>query len=625
MQARHLISAAVLAACAAGAQAQQTFRIVAVGDSYASGEGASDGNSENPEWRSSAPGSPESRTDVSCHRSSRAWPRLVADGFRENTGAPVEFTSFACSGGEIPDLISKPYKGVADDCSLDIGMRDAQGANVPLSGQLCEVARRFDGKQIDALLVSIGGNDVGFGPTVTHCLVAPNCSTNPPLVPHASNDLDAGKAKLRDLYAKLAASVEALNADSMRRHNRPFIHNVFLVEYPVPMRNQDGHVCNGGRPLPGMPWTRPVGDALDLIGALEARWAAEDVIPTLNEMVRHGAGLVKDAAGQAYGFYVGGVVPRFDRHGYCADQRWINLLRDSLARQGDYPGAVHPNIQGHRAYAEAVLPAVRAIVPPAGPQLVIAAASTPGTQTALTPAGLRLAWQGGGADATSVQVATRAADVARGVGPAEQPLNPGANAFALPPRLPRNGEAGWSIATRSGSSLPSAIVAVPAQASDFAVRACNAAACSPWSPPVRFAMVDGFARSAVGGLRASKPGANVIRATWNSGPAQANTWHQVAYRSSALQGGERLAEVPSGTGQHTMTALPRADFQVALRECRWVFVSPQERAGESCTPWSGPVAVSLKPPVLRRDDRPAIAIPQPARPVITRPDFSPIR
>jgi hypothetical protein len=607
MQARHLISAAVLAACTAGAHAQQAFRIVAIGDSYASGEGASDGS--NPAtWQSSAEGAPERATDLSCHRSSRAWPRQVADGFRESTGRPVEFTSFACSGAEIPDLIDKPYKGVGQNCNDGVG------------GQLCEVERRFEGKQIDALLVSIGGNDVGFGPTVTHCVVAPDCGTNPPIVDGATNDIAAGERKLAELYTAFARRIEEIN-----RRGKVTIHNVYLVEYPIPLRDEHGNICNAGRPLPGMPWTRPTLDALDAIGAREAKWAAEVVMPSLNRMVQQGAGMIRDDGGAPYGFFVGGVVERFRQHGYCAENRWINLLRESFARQGDFPGAVHPNIQGQQGYRDAVLPALRALVPPAAPQLVIAAGAAPGTQTALTPAGLRLAWQGNGPETAAIQIASRAADVARSVAPVEQPANPKPDAFALPPRLPRNGDAGWSIATLTGSSAQSTLVAAPAQPRDFAVRACTGAACSPWSRPVRFAAVDGLARRVVEGLRATTPALNAIRATWTTGPAQANTYHQVAYRSSALPGGERIAEVPSGGGQHTLAALPRADFQVAVRECAWTLLSPQERAGQACGPWSAPVAVSLKPAVVRPADRPAGAIVQPVRPHITRPHFDPIR
>lgn len=608
MRSTRFILAAALAAGTAAIQAQPAFRIVAVGDSYASGEGAPDGG--NPaDWRSSQDGTPERATDGSCHRSSRAWPRLVADGFRAGTGRPVEFTSFACSGAEVPDLVEQEYKGVGQGCGPGLG------------GQLCELERRFAGKQVDALLVSIGGNDVGFGPTVTHCLLAPDCSTNPPLVEGASNDVAQGEARLAELYRKLAGKIEEIN-----QRGQVTIHNVFLVEYPVPMRDEHGHICNGGRPLPGMPWTRPTADALDTIGAREAKWATEVVIPALNRMVRQGAGLIKDGAGAPYGFYVGGVVERFHTHGYCASNRWINLLRDSIERQGDYPGAVHPNIQGHQAYRDAVLPALRAIVPPAVPQLVIAPTAPPGTQTALTPAGLRLAWQAGGPDITGFQIARRPADAARGVAPAELPAGPRADAFALPPRLPRDGDGGWSITRREGS-LQSALLPAPAQASDFAVRACNAAACSPWSRPVRFTPVDGFARRTVQGLQATAAGGTVIRATWNATPAQANTWHQVAYRSAALSGGERISEVPSGAGRHLRGGLPRADFTVAVRECAWSLASPQERAGESCGPWSAPVAVSLKPPTLRAPGLPiGSAIEREHDRVrITRPDFQPIR
>jgi lysophospholipase L1-like esterase len=111
--------------------------IASLGDSYSSGEGA---------------GPFERATDVhignGCHRSSKAWPRLL--------GVPVE-NHFACSGATTADFYSGQKRGILaapDD-----------------TGQLDRLRALAGRESISKVYVTIGGNDLGFGRIIRDCVV----------------------------------------------------------------------------------------------------------------------------------------------------------------------------------------------------------------------------------------------------------------------------------------------------------------------------------------------------------------------------------------------------------------------------------------------------------------------
>jgi hypothetical protein len=55
--------------------------------------------------------------------------------------------------------------------------------------------------------------------------------------------------------------------------------------------------------------------------------------------------------------FVEGVDPRFAGHGYCSDVTWLTRLQNTFQFQGDQNGALHPNVAGYGAYADAIVEA----------------------------------------------------------------------------------------------------------------------------------------------------------------------------------------------------------------------------------------------------------------------------
>ena len=121
---------------------------VALGDSYASGEGIRP-YLQGPQ-------------DNLCHRSSGSWPGMVSvPGSTDPLSArkDADFQFLACSGARIVNLDTEP-----------------QPKNMWSGGRI-EIPRQLDLLRRDADLVtlSIGGNDLGFAPIMIHCFTSLEC------------------------------------------------------------------------------------------------------------------------------------------------------------------------------------------------------------------------------------------------------------------------------------------------------------------------------------------------------------------------------------------------------------------------------------------------------------------
>jgi hypothetical protein len=381
--------------------------IVAIGDSYASGEG----NPEAPRVGSSLParwaGSSDpaaAATHAAARRSSVAWPSRVALAMeRVDDATSVTFISVAASGARI-----------------DRGILTAQGDDLPAS-QIDELRRLVGDRRIDVLLIQAGGNDVGFVRAVRTLVEA-----DPMLDPICYDLLVENTfASIRDgdwsrgvrLGYKAPFSLECrpdvsrrgwsdlpgLDGlpgafDRLRAALEPFaVGTTVMVGYPDPTgAAADGDSC---REIVG-DTTPPFG--LHEIDHNEQRLGVELLLDPLNS--------VMGGAARRNGWvFVDGVAAAFAAgHGYCApwpdygypseyghtapigggrlsypegwfrnpgrdggpmlvggiDVTWYRTAGQSAVLQGpearfDTTGTLHPNEVGHDAIARLVLAAMR--------------------------------------------------------------------------------------------------------------------------------------------------------------------------------------------------------------------------------------------------------------------------
>ena len=230
-------------------QKSKSLSIVQLGDSYSSGNGA--GNYHGP---------------ADCRRSGRNWGALFAS-WANLQGIAASYQNHACSGGTIGDLFSsrtlpkQSPRGVSansveeakakldssDACSIRAVGDDFLSVDYHLKKNNswwpwakdytyeCQITIRaqadFVGPQTDLVLMTMGGNDLGFSHLVANCFG--------PKVPfvmdgaHAvkcRDDIAAAKTNLPSTLDKLKANISQLITTRMTGSTTS---KVMLLSYPL--------------------------------------------------------------------------------------------------------------------------------------------------------------------------------------------------------------------------------------------------------------------------------------------------------------------------------------------------------------------------------------------------------
>lgn len=435
--------------------------IVGLGDSYASG----DGNPDRPvRWRDDAAASfgnvhsldlrgyPERKvTSIAykgrqvdgpsafwlnqpCHRSLYSHQLRVALQLAlDEPDRSVTFLGLSCSGAEITSGLLAAWKGVERFPTVPRRSQIGEAAVAQCGGQGLEVRNyassftdggripSLDGltlercpparaRKIDLVLISIGGNDVGFAKLVAYAILQEHTPLRSVGQVYTPREV---KALFPELTSRFKLLRRALHNHLHIPWNEP--QRIVLTAYPTLAVERDGQsICEGGNSagLDGFPAFR-----LDRRRVAEAEAVAADLNERLVLVARK------------YGWsFVSQHRPRFAGRGICAGQeagsgtahdelllprwkgrawspyrpsayepyaprmRWIRTSNDAymtshvdlssdLRRQGrgdgryqptdllrasTFGGAFHPTAEGQAAIADAVLDRARRIVRQSG-------------------------------------------------------------------------------------------------------------------------------------------------------------------------------------------------------------------------------------------------------------------
>lgn len=328
--------------------AGRTFRVALMGDSFAAGEGSP--NLSGARWSSNP-----------CHRSnengrSAALRRLQADiaGAARVPANRVQFIDVACSGATINgSILGENYRGVIPLTTTGPGPVGA-----PLDSQLTQVKRWLNGAPLDALVISVGGNDIGFGRVVVKCMSPlATCKDDRALETvirrGAFGDsetvgLDFLKGAYEDMKARFDAELKP--------------KAVYLVGVPNPVKDQDGRHCHryddGVGIMPSNfldPLNHPfvMFAGLSTLGTVstaefdrgEAKWVEDTLVNPLNEKL---ASIASDFRSSNWKFVRLDFMTR--HHGFCAKAPWFHTFKTSLQTQRDFNGIAHPNRNGYQVY-----------------------------------------------------------------------------------------------------------------------------------------------------------------------------------------------------------------------------------------------------------------------------------
>jgi lysophospholipase L1-like esterase len=313
------------------AQVRNTV-IVSLGDSYASGEG----NPRNVDaWlRARSPFAafrPYWDNDV-CRRSTRAAPAQAALQLEQSDPrSAVTFIHLACSGA-----------------TIQRGVLGSQAPGIP--AQIDAMQQLLASTRVDAIMLSIGGNDIGFGTLLQTCLLNTNC----PLVRATSGPLASYPTIQEGVQQRLAQ----LRIDFLALRDRLAVvapnTPVFITMYPDITRNADGAPCSYfGMPPSDFSWARET----ILVPDPPASYTYTTTQGTpVNFPLPNGTLNSQIAQTQDFGWRpVRGTWTASGTstvgHGICAGQQsWVI----GINLNGNTNGAFHPNPAGQQAMADAL-------------------------------------------------------------------------------------------------------------------------------------------------------------------------------------------------------------------------------------------------------------------------------
>ena len=328
----------------------KNYLIVSMGESYASGEGNPLRNAEwvweNGHPHVETPAFWGTDEDWSCHRSANAGAARAALALeRSDPKSSVIYLSTACSGSEVTHLIESSYPGIIEG----ITVHPPQIKQV--KDTLCPNCSQ---PEIDAVIVSTGGNDIGFADIIAACVLGS------PFTPFDLCSEDT------ELHAEIGGKINQLVGVEIVPNSNPFTSEgtydrladtvaghlnykgFYLTEYPDPTRNNNGDVCDEIILEGAIPGDGEIGHD-DLV------WASSFVVGNLNVAGNYAIGQhdISDRWRTVPGISAG-----FSHSGYCANPHMIVHYGESMDNQGDKFGSMHPNAAGHVVYAEQIIKAL---------------------------------------------------------------------------------------------------------------------------------------------------------------------------------------------------------------------------------------------------------------------------
>jgi hypothetical protein len=257
--------------------------IVGMGDSFASGEGNPDVPvkfDENARFNNLYPrrarddaGGNAQWLDELCHRSLYSHQlRTALQIAIENPQAAVTYLGYSCSSAKIDegilgpqlyvdyvsrkngnadngDTVARSFRGKDKDTQIRWMLRElCIDKPVEQVGNWTCPEGRYR-RNVDFLLLSIGGNDIGFSSLVGWSTLRPSASSR--LAKFFGATISAGKfadnmkSILPEAYARLAKAIEV--AVPIKNNGLPFDPSrIILNSYPDLLEDENGNVCAAG-------------------------------------------------------------------------------------------------------------------------------------------------------------------------------------------------------------------------------------------------------------------------------------------------------------------------------------------------------------------------------------------
>lgn len=313
--------------------------LVTMGDSYISGEGGR--WSGNWEYSSGNRGG----TDRAAYKRRGSWyydaSRVygtTTSGCHRSDVAPAASTTvavdarinLACSGAVTQNILRSVSGG------------SGQHGEAPQADQLAQVAATHD---IEVIVLSIGGNDLGFASIILDCAVEYN--TSPSWWPNTCNGEQQANvdSRMAGAMAGVDAAIGEIQAVMAAAGDTDY--RLILQSYPSPIPSgADFRYSESG-------WSRTATGGCPFWN-VDASWARDSLVPEISANLKAVAGArgvefldMQDALDGRE------VCSTSTSQGNGADAEWARFLVTGLT-QGEAQESMHPNALGQRANATCI-------------------------------------------------------------------------------------------------------------------------------------------------------------------------------------------------------------------------------------------------------------------------------
>jgi lysophospholipase L1-like esterase len=291
-------------------------RYVALGDSFSSGEG-------NKPFDPSTDHAGLIGTSDTCHRSQKVAYSLMLRSIDTGPGVPVpSYQDFvACSGAQSQALFAPNQDNTSE---------------LP---QILRLSKQYG--RVGLVTMTMGGNDVGFGPIIRKCLLRAQSWQSWLLAPIAV--VPSGSCQSQELQHGLDIALNWIDGTRADNHNPLNLKQVYrllhkvapyarilILGYPHEFQWHYGHDCVH-------------------IDAADLDWANRQLTDRLNNVIRANV----QAAGGAVQYV--DTVPYFAQYPQCGGSGTSAFWGVDHSLGSDIQGYFHPNFWGQQQLARAVL------------------------------------------------------------------------------------------------------------------------------------------------------------------------------------------------------------------------------------------------------------------------------
>ncbi len=326
------------------------LRVAFMGDSFAAGEGSP--NLTGAKWN--GPHTPCHNSDENGRSAAARRIQTALGPASIFAGRRLEFIDVACSGATINgSIIGENYRGPTPLTPSGPGL-----VGPPIPSQVSQVRQWLNGQELDLLIISVGGNDIGFGEIVAKCMTPLTSCKDDAALETLIRRGKLGSTEfvgLDFLAGAYTTMKNRIDADLKPKA-------VAIIGVPNPVRDQDNRYCHRYEDHVGIlpsnlldPFNHPFVEfvGLSTIGTLspaevdrgESEWIEATVINPLNAKLEQIANNFRTSNWS----YVD-IDYMTKLHGICSDDAWFNTFKTSLETQGDFNGVVHPKRTGYKVY-----------------------------------------------------------------------------------------------------------------------------------------------------------------------------------------------------------------------------------------------------------------------------------